>query len=253
MDRRLTPAAVAVAATLVLCACSTADDGTANSPSRSPSSSSSSSSSPSASPSAEPGEVLPLPADDGAGYVAVAAGRYTGRLSDSLRYEVDVPEGSQVFGGAFINTSGGGLHFVAAAPRRSTALPKHPCRDHSYTAVGPTVSDLAEALSRQAVLEVSTPSPGHGGRHDGVGPDSRGPRRRATPSTALTIGLSCTAAVPDLDATPGSQERATSGAGGSSTCTTAADVVHAECSTSCSADEVTRLDQMVESMTFETL
>lgn len=252
MDRRLTPAAVAVAATLVLCACSTADDGTANSPSRSPSSSSSSSSSPSASPSAEPGEVLPLPADDGAGYVAVAAGRYTGRLSDSLRYEVDVPEGSQVFGGAFINTSGGGLHFVAAAPRRSTALPKHPCRDHSYTAVGPTVSDLAEALSRQAVLEVSTPAPA---------------------TVGGMTGLVLTVAVPDDEDTfecvdhrielysgsarPG-RDAWIAGAGyvGRWWVLDVHDsryVVHAECSTSCSADEVTRLDQMVESMTFETL
>lgn len=76
-----------------------------------------------------------------------------------MRFEVDVPLGAFVFAGEFVNTAQNGILFFSRAPRNRTALPKHPCLDHTYAAVGPTVRDLADALSRQPFLETSRPRP----------------------------------------------------------------------------------------------
>jgi hypothetical protein len=238
--RRRAPTAVAVAV-LLLGACT--DDSTAGDKDKG-ARSGSSTAKPTTEPteSSGPGEVMHLPTGSGAGYVALEAGRYTGPLSRSLRYEVDVSDdGSQVFGGAFINTSGGGLLFVAHAPRRSTALPAHPCRDHTNTVVGPAVRDLASPMSRQSLLEVSKPVP-------------------------VTVGgqkgLFLTVTVPDdvetfqcVDSKVYLYDDWAAGAGYVGRwwiLDVAGDryVVHAECSTSCSQDEVDRLSGMVESMTF---
>ena len=71
-----------------------------------------------------------------------------------------MPDLWAVTGGMFLTDSS--LQFsifvVALAPATST-VPQHPCRDHTPTAVGPTVSDLAEALRRQPVLDVTKPVP----------------------------------------------------------------------------------------------
>jgi hypothetical protein len=86
-------------------------------------------------------------------------GRYALRLTSTLAYQVDVPDGWNVVGGTFLNAAPqSSIFFVAPAPV-STGLPLHPCRDHTTRVVGPTVSDLTGALRRQPVLDVTEPVP----------------------------------------------------------------------------------------------
>jgi hypothetical protein len=110
-----------------------------------------------------PDGVKVLARDAAQEYVVVDAGRYGVWVSDSLLAEIDVPDGWEFFAGTFLSTSdesgGSVLQFIAAAPRQSTAVPVHPCRDHTYQPVGPTPEELAEALSRQPFLQVTRPVP----------------------------------------------------------------------------------------------
>ena len=87
-------------------------------------------------------------------------GRYALRLSPTLGYQVDVPDLWTVVSGTFLNAGpqSDAIFFVAPAPA-STGLALHPCRDHTTRVVGPTVSDLAGALRRQPVLDVTKPVP----------------------------------------------------------------------------------------------
>ena len=86
-------------------------------------------------------------------------GRYALQLTSTLAYQVDVPDQWNVVGGRFLNADPQpSIFFVAPAPA-STGLPLHPCRDHTTRVVGPTVRDLAGALRRQPVLDVTKPVP----------------------------------------------------------------------------------------------
>ena len=110
--------------------------------------------------SPEAGEVQALP--QGRSYSAtMRSGRYALRLTPTLAYQVDVPDLWTVVGGTFLNAApqSDAIFFVAPAPANSTGLPQHPCRDHTTTVVGPTVSDLAGVLRRQPVLDVTKPVP----------------------------------------------------------------------------------------------
>jgi hypothetical protein len=105
-------------------------------------------------------------------FVPIEGGRYGVRLSESLFYAVDVPAHSEVFAGAFLNpgswrTGRNGILFAHEADA-DTALPVHPCRDHTMRAVGPTVDDLAQALSEQPFVRVTTPVPVTVGGMDGL-------------------------------------------------------------------------------------
>jgi hypothetical protein len=101
-------------------------------------------------------------------YVRLSRGRHAVRLTPSLLYEVDVPEGAVTYAGTSLYLPGaaGPLMLVERAPS-NTKLAAHPCHDHGQTFVGPTVRDLASALRRQPFLEVTRPVPvtvgGHGG------------------------------------------------------------------------------------------
>ena len=94
------------------------------------------------------------------GFVQVEAGRHAVRVSDSLLYQFDLPEDSEVFGGQFVNpgrgVGGDTIVFLFPADER-IGLPVHPCRDHTTRVVGPTVGDLARALSGQPFLQVTKP------------------------------------------------------------------------------------------------
>ena len=94
------------------------------------------------------------------GFVGVEAGRHAVRVSESLLYQFDLPEDSDVFGGVYLNpgrrVDGDSIIYLFPADERM-ALPVHPCRDHTFRTVGPTVGDLAGALSRQPFLQVTRP------------------------------------------------------------------------------------------------
>ena len=106
-----------------------------------------------------PGGVRVL-SQDVEGFVGVEAGRHAVRVSESLLYEFDLPEDSDVYGGEYVNPGrridGDSIVYLFPADERM-ALPVHPCRDHTFRVVGPTVDDLADALSRQPFLDVTRP------------------------------------------------------------------------------------------------
>jgi hypothetical protein len=106
-----------------------------------------------------PGGVRVL-SQDVDGFVQVPEGRHAVRVSESLLYQFDLPEDSEVFGGVYLNpgrdAGGDSIIYLESADDR-TALPVHPCRDHTSKVVGPTVDDLAGALSGQPFLDVTTP------------------------------------------------------------------------------------------------
>jgi hypothetical protein len=105
------------------------------------------------------GEVLQLSRDTR--WATMRQGRYAVEVTASLTYELDVPDRWKVLGGRFLNTPPSGansIFFASQAPADDTWLPRHPCRDHSVTPVGPDVADLAAGLRRQPVLRVSKPA-----------------------------------------------------------------------------------------------
>jgi hypothetical protein len=121
------------------------------------------------------GEVVELP-DSGTPWAVLRQGRYAVPVVGStLGYEVEVPDRVRAFQSRFLNTrsadsnSPAGIFFIASAPAEQTHLPANPCLDHTKHTIGPTVSDLAQALRRQPVLNVTRPLPvtvdGHQGLH----------------------------------------------------------------------------------------
>lgn len=109
--------------------------------------------------SPEVGEVMTLPRDTDR--ATMRQGRYTVQVTSSLSYELDVPDRWIAISGRFLNSGPGtsSIFFVSQAPAADTWLPRHPCRDHSVTPVGPTVADLADGLRHQPVVQVSRPAP----------------------------------------------------------------------------------------------
>jgi hypothetical protein len=158
---RWTPAALATLAVL-LSACSAGSASSDPAPAGDPDSSASSDSSTSVfDPDEEtlPGGVKVL-SQDVDGFAQVAAGRHAVRVSKSLLYQFDLPEDSEVNGGQFVNPGrergGDTIVFLFPTDKRM-GLPVHPCRDHTLRVVGPTVGDLAGALSRLPYLQVTKP------------------------------------------------------------------------------------------------
>jgi hypothetical protein len=105
---------------------------------------------------------MELPRDEK--WATLVEGRYSVRVSPALAYEVSVPDQTRAFEGRFLNTpppggSIGSIVFATPAPADDTWLPRHPCRDHTPTPVGPSLADFAEALTRQPGLDVSEPRP----------------------------------------------------------------------------------------------
>jgi len=101
-----------------------------------------------------PGGVRVLSHGDTDDEVELDAGRYGVWVSDSLLYQVDIPDRSEVFDGKYLNPGSGGAYgrngiLWIDEVGNDTAIPVHPCRDHSPIPVGPTVADLATALSEQ--------------------------------------------------------------------------------------------------------
>jgi hypothetical protein len=119
------------------------------------------------------GDVQVLP-DEPAGYAVLGAGRYELRVTPSLAYQLDVPDDWGVHDGRYLNGADG-LLFVTPAAADDTQVPKNPCTQKAQRDVGPTVADLATALRRQPVLEVTDPVPVRLGGHRGLSIDVRIP------------------------------------------------------------------------------
>jgi len=104
------------------------------------------------------GEVMALPRDTDR--ATMRQGRYAVQVTSSLSYELDVPDRWIAISGRFLNSGPGtsSIFFVSQAPADDTWLPRHPCRDHSVTPVGPDVADLATGLRQQPGLTVTQPA-----------------------------------------------------------------------------------------------
>ncbi|TNM42838.1 hypothetical protein FHP29_07500 [Nocardioides albidus] len=109
------------------------------------------------SPSDAPVSALPHP-DPGESAVDVDAGRYRVAISDSLAFEVDLPQGSTAHDdGLFLATRSFVLKTEVAG--RRYGVPRDPCTDQVIEPAGPTVDDLVRALVSLPVYEVSRPRP----------------------------------------------------------------------------------------------
>jgi len=116
-----------------------------------------------------PDGVRVLAPDAEAGSVSLDGGRYAVHLSGSTLAEVDVPAGWEVTYGAFIHPNSAsarnGMWFVAGGRGQPAFVPSHPCHDQTFRSVGPSVSDLAVALTRLPFFESSGPTPTTVGGH----------------------------------------------------------------------------------------
>lgn len=165
------PCRLAAATVLLLTGCSS--DPAADAPATAPSESSTPTKTSSAVPTEEPTEeqtgeptLTPEPRPfvrlrNDLEWATLRAGRYVAwGMSESLRYEVDVPDGWRALYGTYINSpERRGTFLVARTPKHKTKLPVHPCRNHSLRPVGPSVDDLARAFASQPLWKMTKPRP----------------------------------------------------------------------------------------------
>jgi hypothetical protein len=180
-------------------------------------------------------------------------GRYAvSVVGSTLAYEVEVPDRVRVFQSKFLNTrsvdsdSPAGIFFIASAPAELTHLPANPCFDHSKHTIGPTVSDLAQALRRQPVLDVTRPVPVTVDGHQGLHLEVRIPEKVDTYRTCQNNTIK-------LFSTPDSSYEWHAGFIGLwwiLDVDGARVVVNAQCDTTCSTDDLDTLNEMAASITF---
>lgn len=195
--------------------------------------------------SPEAGEVVTLEQDQK--WATLEQGRYAVQVISSMLYEVDVPDRWRVYQGRFLNSppQENTIFFVSSAPKSSTELPQHPCDDPTGTRVGPSVSDLANGLRDQPVLQVSKPDPVTVDGHDGLYVEVRIPET-VDSSTCVddTVALFSTGSA-DWGWTEGFVGRWwILKVGGERV------VINAQCGTACADDDLDILTTMAESVTF---
>jgi hypothetical protein len=111
-----------------------------------------------------PDGVLPLPQPSGGDDFAVLpAGRYQVPISDTLAYEIELPEGTYAYDGKY-------LAFDQARPQRiagilyvdeageGVGVSRDPCtKQDDIVPAGRTIDELVSAISNQPILDVSEP------------------------------------------------------------------------------------------------
>ena len=104
-----------------------------------------------------PARVRALPdAAPGESSVDVSAGRYRVAIDGRLSFDIDLPDRTTAHdGGLFLATQDFIVKTELAGPRYG--VPRDPCHDPAITPVGPTVDDLARALTDLPVYQVSRP------------------------------------------------------------------------------------------------
>jgi len=122
-----------------------------------------------------PDGVLPLPASDGGEAASLGAGRYRIPLTDTLAFEVDVPDNTSAHdNGTFLATADFVLKTEAAGGKYG--VPRDPCTDQSIDPVGPTVDDLVQAITDLPIYEMTRPEPTELGGATGTYVETRIPR-----------------------------------------------------------------------------
>jgi hypothetical protein len=179
--------------TALLGACS---EGSADTDDKADESSSTSSSSPTEGTSTPPDEIglpdgvfaLPEP-ESGEDVDNLDAGRYRVPLSDTLSFDVDLPQGTSSHSNGYFLGFRDFLLNVTVADE-TYGVPTHPCRDQSDLEIGSTVDDLVEAIISRPVYRVSRPEPAELGGASGQFFEIRIPARYdASPCHDSVVGL----------------------------------------------------------------
>lgn len=104
-----------------------------------------------------PDGVLPLPEPDASGQTSsLDAGRYHVPLSDTLAFEIDLPQNSTAHNdGLYLDTKNGILKVEVAGDQYG--VPIDPCNAQIITPVGPTVQDLVVAIRNEPIYRVGRP------------------------------------------------------------------------------------------------
>lgn len=115
-----------------------------------------------------PEGVVALPAPDvGEDSATLEAGRYRIPLSDTLAFEIEVPDETYAHDdGLFIAT--GPVILKTEVAGEYYGVPGDPCTDHTIEPVGPTVDDLVEAIRNEPVYRTTGPEPAELGGAEGV-------------------------------------------------------------------------------------
>jgi hypothetical protein len=136
-----------------------------------------------------PDGVLPLPRpSDGEEFAVLDAGRYQVPISDTLAYEIELPQGTYAYDGKY-------LAFDHARPRRiagilyvdqagnGTGVSRNPCtQQDEIVPAGGSVGELVTAITNQPILQVSEPTSAKLGGAQGVYLEVRIPKDYDTSS-----------------------------------------------------------------------
>lgn len=124
----------------------------------------------------EPETLLTLP-ERAAGESAVdlRAGRYLIPLTDTLAFEVDVPDPTTAHDDGLFLATDDFIVKTEAAPA-TYGVPRNPCSDQAIQQVGPTVNDLVRAIRDLPVYRVTRPEPVELGGGEGFYVEARVPR-----------------------------------------------------------------------------
>ncbi|WP_183099697.1 hypothetical protein [Nocardioides pelophilus] len=106
-----------------------------------------------------PEGVLPLPEPEpGEDHATLSEGRYRVPLSDSLAFDIDVPEGTSAHeDGLYLAKER--IIIKTEVAGEEYGVPRDPCTDQTIEPTGPTVDDLVRELRDLPVYEVSRPEP----------------------------------------------------------------------------------------------
>ena len=119
-------------------------------------------------------QALPGP-DPGSTFASLGAGRYRISLSDTLAFDVDVPDRTSAHDDGLFLASGPVILKTEVAGEEY-GVPRDPCTAHSIDPVGPTLDDLVQAIGDLPVYQVSRPEPVELGGAEGTYLEARIPR-----------------------------------------------------------------------------
>jgi hypothetical protein len=124
----------------------------------------------------DPGSVRDLPdAPPGQRAVELDGGRYEIPLTDTLAFDIDVPDMTTAHDDGMFLATRDFIVKTEAAPE-GYGVPAHPCTEHRIEPVGPTVDDLVGALDELPVYRTTRPEPVRLGGGEGFYIEARVPR-----------------------------------------------------------------------------
>jgi hypothetical protein len=118
--------------------------------------------------------TLPVPGP-GEDHPTLRAGRYRVPLSDTLAFDVDVPDETNAHDdGLFLAT--GSVVLKTEIAGEQYGVPSEACTEHFIEPVGPEVNDIVEAIRQETIYRVTRPQPVELGGAEGTYLEIRIPR-----------------------------------------------------------------------------